>query len=396
MRSAKWFVLTRGISHRVTRHYLAAILFSLACAANANAQSANGYRWLSSTTDAATWARIQAAFQSELKPDAGNSNGGPAFQFKFLERVGVVGHSALVVVGHKTAKTPAEGDEGERFSSAFSYDLKNGTITKIELAQRMWHWRFEKLVRFEPSGAPDVAFTYLNCWECQPSRVLSVLRYDAAANKWAMRQWQPDKLIWWTAPDGLVVDADILEGADDTLSFFCVYGLLDLSGSQSDNMASRCHEVAETSTGKMIATDVTVIYSLDGGRLKIKPITDLREVKTITAKLCARESHNPVCKLPAVSTYNSQELTMLGMFPTARNTRRDAQCFRTLHGNFSIYTLVDRCGRPDAGGGTAIGFFEYRLDDGSKMTVHWKDMQHVLDIVQSDKSGQTETLLASK
>ena len=139
MRSAKWFVLTRGISHRVTRHYLAAILFSLACAANANAQSANGFRWLSSTTDAATWARIQAAFQSELKPDAGNSNGGPAFQFKFLERVGVVGHSALVVVGHKTAKTPAEGDEVERFSSAFSYDLKTGTITKIELAQRMWH-----------------------------------------------------------------------------------------------------------------------------------------------------------------------------------------------------------------------------------------------------------------
>ena len=75
---------------------------------------------------------------------------------------------------------------------------------------------------------------------------------------------------------------------------------------------------------------------------------------------------------------------------------RSLRAFRALHGDFSVYTVVDRCGRPDAGGGTAVGFLEYHLEDGSKVTIHWKDMQHVLDVVQSDKSGKSTTLLASK
>ena len=163
-----------------------------------------------------------------------------------------------------------------------------------------------------------------------------------------------------------------------------------------ENFASRCRERTETSNSKTIATDVTVLYSLDGDHLKSKPITNSKEVAEITGKLCGQKRANPLCRLPADSTYNSPQLTMLGMFPTARNTRRDAQCFRALHGDFSVYTVVDMCGRPDAGGGTAVGFVEYHLEDGSKVTIHWTNMQHVLDVVQSDKSGKTTTLVASK
>ncbi len=341
------------------------------------------------------WTEIQNAFRSELQPDPAETDG-TAFGYKFLGRVGIIDHSALVIVGHKTSKVPKEEDTGERFSSAFSFDLETGTITKIERADRLWHWSFKRLVQFDPHGAPDVAFTYLSCWECEPSEEFSTLRYDAARKKWALREWQPDKMIWWTAPGGLVVNADLLEGTDDTLSFACLYGVFDARGTQKENIASRCHEVTETSAGQKIGTDVTVVYSRDGERLKLAPVTSLPKVKTITANLCTRQSDNPVCKLPVASTYNSQERTMLGMFPTARNTRRDAECFRALHGNFSVYTLVDKCGRPDAGGGSTIGFFEYRLDGGSKVTVHWTDMQHVLDIVQSDKYGKTKNLLASR
>jgi len=371
-------------------------LFSLACATDTNAQFASGFRWLTPAADAATWAKIQDAFQNELRPDAAKTDGRTEFTYKFLERVGIADQYALVIVGHKTAKVPQKEDVDERFSSAFSFDLQTGAIRKIEQASQMWHWKFQRLAHFESSGFPDVAFTYLSCWECEPSEVLSTLHYDAERNQWALREWQPDKMIWWTGQDGLVVDADLLEGAGDTLSFACLYGVVDLHGTKKESVASRCHEVTETVTGQKIATDVTVVYSLDGDLLKLDLATSLPEVKTITAKLCARQSANPVCKLPALSTYNSQELTMLGMFPTARNTHRDAQCFRSLHGNLSIYTLVDKCGRPDAGGGTAIGFFEYHLDNGSKVTIHWTDMQHVRDIVQSDKSGKTKTLLASK
>jgi hypothetical protein len=396
MRSPSHLASPPGVFSRFAALLFTAILFSLACVTQTHAQSANNLRWLSPTADAATWAKIQDAFQSQLQPDAGKSDGSNIFGYKFVERVAIVDRSALVIVGHKTAKAAKNEDEGQRFSSAFNFDLETRAITRIERAGAMWHWKFKRLAQFERNGAPDVAFTYLSCWECEPTEVLSTIHYDGASKKWAMREWQADKMIWWTSRDGLVVDADILEGADDTASFTCLYGLLGPRGAHTENVASRCRELTETSNSKTIATDVTVVYSLDEGRLKIKPVTNVQEVAGITAKLCNQARANPLCKLPAAATYNSPQLTMLGMFPTARNTRRDTGCFRTLHGDFSIYTLVDRCGRPDAGGGTALGFFEYHLEDGSKVTVHWKDMQHVLDIVQSDRFGRTQTLLASK
>jgi len=396
MRSPKHFACTPRVSSRLAAILLAAILFSLTSAKQTRAQSPNNFRWLTPTNDAATWGRIQDAFKDKLRPDAAKADDSTIYAYKFLERIGLIDQSALVVVSHKTAKAPKKEDEGERFSSAYSFDLGTGVISKIECAEELWHWKFKRLAQFEPDGAPDVAFTYLSCWECEPSEVLSTIHYDAGAKKWAMREWQADKMIWWTGHDGLVVDADILEGADDTVSFACLYGVLDLRGAHKENIASRCRELTETSNSKTIATDVTVLYSLDGGHLKIKPVTNVKEVAEITTKLCSPKRSNPLCKVPADSTYNSPQLTMLGMFPTARNTRRDAQCFRALHGDFSVYTLVDRCGRPDAGGGTAVGFFEYHLEDGTKVTIHWTNMQHVLDIVQSDKFGKTKTLLARK
>jgi hypothetical protein len=397
MRSPNYLASTQRVSSRLAAILLAAMLFSLACAAQTHAQSASSFRWLSPILDAPTWTKIQSAFQNELQPDSPKTTGGGTlFAYRFLERVGVVEQSALVIVGHKTAKVPQKEDEGERFSSAFSFDLETGIITKIDRADQMWQWKFKQLAQFDPNGAPDVTFIYLSCWECEPSEVFSTIHYDASNKKWTLREWESDKMIWWTGQDGLVVDADILEGADDTVSFTCLYGILDLHGARRENIASRCRELTETSNSKTIATDVTALYSLDAGQLKIKPVTNLKEVAEITAKLCGPKRANPLCKLPADATYNSPQLTMLGMFPTARNTRRDAQCFGAFHGDFSVYTVVDRCGRPDGGGGTAVGFLEYHLEDGSKVTIHWTNMQHVLDVVQSDKSGKTKTLLASK
>lgn len=203
-------------------------------------------------------------------------------------------------------------------------------------------------------------------------------------------------MIWWTAQDGMVVDADILDGADGTVSFVCLYGLIESRAASTDQVASRCRELTEVTGGKTIATDVTVIYALHDGVLRVTPVTTVSEVKDVTSQLCRRKSANAICRLAPASTYNSQQLTMLGMFPNAPKTRREMDCFRSLHHDLSIYSLVDKCGRPDSGGGNAVGFFEYRLDDGSKVTIHWTDMQHILDVEQSDKSGKTRTLLASR
>jgi hypothetical protein len=375
---------------------VAAFLFCFVAAGQAKAQSADGFRWLNPKTDTATWTKIEAAFKTELQPDTAKANGDTAYGYKYVERVGVVDHSALVIIGHKTAKVPQKDDVGQRYSSAFNFDLEAGVISKIDRAEWMWHWKFKKLAQFEPSGLSDIAFTYLSCLECEPSEVLSTLAYDSNTSKWTLREWEIDRMIWWTGSDGMVVDTDILDGADDTISFACLYGVVRLENSEVDDVANRCLQMTEIENGKKVATDVTVVYSLSDGVLKVKPVSDPKEVAQVTAKLCEQKRTSPMCKLPAASTYSSRELTMLESFPHAPKTARDAKCFQSLHGDISMYTVVDKCGRPDTGGGTEMGFFEYRMADGSKVTIHWTDMIHIRDIVQSDKSGNSKALFASK
>src|SRR5215470_8655598 len=237
MRPAKHLRCTPHASSLGAAFLFAAILFSLVDAAQTKAQSVNSFHWLSPTANAATWTKIQNAFRGELQPDAARTDGSTAFGYKFLERVGLIDHSALVIVTHKTSQNPKEEDGGQRFSSAFGFNLETGVITRIGHADEMWHWKFKRLAQFERDAAPDVAFTYLSCWECEPVELLSTIYYDAANKTWAMREWQMDKMIWWTGRDGLVVDADILEGADDTVSFTCLYGVLDLRGARKENVA---------------------------------------------------------------------------------------------------------------------------------------------------------------
>jgi len=144
MRCTKRLTLTPQAPGRLACSILAATLSFLVNGAQTNAQSTTAFRWLSPQTDAATWAKIQDAFRGELRPDTSNPNEGVVFGFKFLERAGLIDHSALVIVGHKTAKNPKKEDLEERYSSAFSFDLDSGTITKVEHAEWMWHWKFKK------------------------------------------------------------------------------------------------------------------------------------------------------------------------------------------------------------------------------------------------------------
>jgi hypothetical protein len=378
---------------RLTTILLAAILLSLTTSAQGKAQSENSFRWLSPTADTAAWAQIQSAFKPELQPDTGNPDDGPVFAYKFLERVGLVGDSALVIIGHKTARFPPKDDEGERFSSAFNFDLKTGTKASIEHADRMWHWNFKTLAQFDSSGAPDVAYTYLTCWECEPSAMFSVFRYDPEFNIWKVRGWEVDRMIWWTEPDGLVLETDVSDIAD-TESFVCLYGLVDLQDSGSDQVANRCHEITGIGGTKKIVTDLTVLCSLTGERLTVTPVTDLDQIAVITSSLCRQKRTSALCKVPPASTYGAPQLTLRAMFPEAPATARKQDCFRSFQGDLSMFTVVDKCGRPDNGGGAEIGFFEYQLNDGSKITIHWTDMLHIRDMVLSDKAGQTKVLFA--
>jgi hypothetical protein len=260
----------------------------------------------------------------------------------------------------------------------------------------MWDWKFKRLVHFQQNSAPDIAYTYLTCTECEPSEMFSALRYNAVTQKWEVRTWEMDRMIWWTIKDGLVVDEDIIEGTDSAVSFECLYGVIDADSQGIDAVASRCQEVTEFDNKKTQTTDVTVLYRLDGDLLKIKPVTSAQEVADVTAKLCQGKLHQAMCKLPPKSTYNAPKMTILAMFPKAPKTARNAECFRSLEPGTSLYSVVEKCGRPDGGGGNAIGFFFYNLDDGSTITIHYVDAQHIQDVMKSDKSGKATTLVVSK
>jgi hypothetical protein len=371
------------------------MLLCIASGAGASAQSADGFRWLNAKTDAKTWAKIENAFQDELKPDEPRSDGGDAFGYEFLQRIGVVDHSALVIVGQRASKVQKE-QEWLNLSFAFNFDLESGTKSKIEHADELWHWKFKRLAHFQLGGVPDVTYTYLTCTECEPSEMFSALRYSAATKKWEVRNWEMDRMIWWTGKEGFAVYTDILEGADSAVSFDCLYGVIDVDGKGVDAIANRCQEVTELQNGKKLTTDVTVLYRLDGNLLKIKPVTSTQEVADVTAKLCLGKLHQAICKLPPVSTYESQQLTLLSMFPTAPKTVRNVDCFRSIEPGAAMYSIADKCGLPDSGGGSAVGFFTYNLNDGSTVTIHFIDDRHIQDVTQSDKTGKTKTLVATK
>lgn len=80
--------------------FLLAAAFAPATARQNKPDIANGFRWIDAATDPQLWQQIQTAFRDELAPD--EPKDGPlalyVYRYKYLDRVGIVGHSALVVI----------------------------------------------------------------------------------------------------------------------------------------------------------------------------------------------------------------------------------------------------------------------------------------------------------
>ena len=54
------------------------------------------------------------------------------------------------------------------------------------------------------------------------------------------------------------------------------------------------------------------------------------------------------------------------LFPGAPEKVRDAECFRSLKPEMSVYAVVQKCGRPDEEVGSGVYVFLYHLQDGSR------------------------------
>ena len=334
-------------------------------------ETTDTFRWIHPSSDPQLWLQIESAFQDELAPDdpkPGQDNL-DAYRYKYLQKVGILSHSALVIICRRPAKEVTKENAWDEYCSAFNFDLATKQKLTIEHADVMWKWKFKKLAKFGPSPVPDVTFTYFTCSECEPALMFASLYYEETKSAWQVRSWGDGKDLWWTVNDGLVVDFDNI-GSGDTISFDCVYGILDLKGNGFDDVVMRCKEVSYNDAGRAKIDDSTVLYSSSGGQFKRRRVTDESEAVELTAKICRPNSASMLCKLPAYMTATSGQSAALDeMFPKAPKTVRDLAHFRALKRTMSMSEVVRQCGEPDEIGGSGLIIFIYHLDDGSLVTI---------------------------
>lgn len=328
------------------------------------------FRWIHPSTDPKLWQQIRHAFQEDLAPDEPNGRDPlDVYQYKFLDKVGVVDHSALVVLGHRPGKVVSPEGWWDTYHSAFNYDLATGRKSVIEGAERFWIWKYTGLANLGPSRIPDVTFLYFTCTECEADEVFASLEYVESESVWRRRSWGDGKEIWWAVGEGLVVGSN-LSASEDILSFECVHGVMSAHPNGFQDVVARCREVSLKDEGKSEIEDVTLVYSMTDGQWKRHQIRDAKEIIQLTAEACSADSDSILCKLPLYLTAPPlPDVALEKMFPGAPKTVRDLKVFRTLKPSMSMAEVVQRCGRPDEVRGSGRTILLYYLYDGERIVI---------------------------
>src|SRR5579859_779945 len=333
--------------------------------------NSNSFRWVHENSDPQIWQQLQLAFADELAPDTPTPGQDPldVYDYKYFQKVGLINQSALVIIGRRPAKELTKENAWDEYFSAFNFNLATHEKSPIEHAEVLWIWKFIRLASFGPSSVPDVTFTYYSCTECEPTIVFASLYYDTAKSLWQIRYWSDGKDPWWATSSGLVVDADIV-ASDETLSFDCIWGILDLAHDGSQVVVERCKEITLKDKGRAQVDDSTMVFGLAGGQFKPRRVTDPSEYLDLTLKICKPTIHSWLCRLPGYMTATSGQNNALDqMFPNAPAAERDFAHFRAIKQSMSMNDVVRRCGIPDELGGSGIAIYIYHLQDDSLVVI---------------------------
>jgi hypothetical protein len=84
------------------------------------------------------------------------------------------------------------------------------------------------------------------------------------------------------------------------------------------------------------------------------------------------------------------------MFPNAPEKAQSLACFRALKPEMSMYTVVQKCGRPDEELGSGIYIFVWHLADGSTVSIGTPSLEKIWNIRYTNASGKTSSLLGTK
>jgi hypothetical protein len=253
-------------------------------ASGQNAQlSSPDFYWLNSNKDATLFARIKTAFTDELKPDDPEKvKPVVAQEYKWISRVGVFETSALVLIGERETQTSTYGD----YFIAFNYDLKSGEKTSLtSFNNGFMEWKFKRLVRFDSSRTPDIAFTHLSCTECEADYFLSSFRFDSTDAKWKIRAWGEKRTE-------ILIGSDYTVDEEDNSKDDCLFKFADFNGDGFDDLAIRCLVVTEQ---RKILEDTTTIYTIQHGQPQVLTVKDRQQLTTIRDQLCVDAKKSKLC-----------------------------------------------------------------------------------------------------
>jgi hypothetical protein len=266
---------------------------------NATGQKSD-FRWLNAKADSGVLEGIETAFSSELAPDHDPQSRTLRMTVKFIERVGLRGNSALVILGEKESKT----DPFTAFR-AFSFDLQTKAKSPIRSAgmEWFWMWRVEKVTHLTSADDTDIVFQFLNCTECEWQRLLAAMHYTVKTGTWELREWSKEDGA------GLMIGSDIQYGDDGYYYYDCLHAIADVTGDGLDDVAIRCRERVRPDPEKplkWVRRDETLLYTARDGKLARTVIANTSEYATVVRKtLCATKPSSPLCQKHAPTPLRS-------------------------------------------------------------------------------------------
>lgn len=226
----------------------------------------DAFRWLDPGADAPLVRQVERAFRPELRPDdparAEAQQRVPVLR-RFVERVGVAGTSALVLIGNRTEHGGVLGT----WYDAWNHDLATGRKERIRTKDSLFQWRFRGLVSFEPSPVPDILFQYLDCWECESTLSLASFRLDPGSGRWSARRW----LHFGKEVEFVEIAKALQHDLDDDVAYEFWHAIGDVTG---DGHADIVVERADTGLTTRKTRRRTSVHSYAGGRPVARPPAD--------------------------------------------------------------------------------------------------------------------------
>ena len=130
-----------------------------------------GFHWVDFRKEAAIVTSVASALNSE--------------NYTAIREIGVLNHFALVMTINRDPKQPTpQGDEWQ----VYNVSTKDWSAQKLVIGYNL---EIRDWIKFQSKGPPDLAVTYLHCWECEPASIFTALHFDPATG-WRAR-WNNDK-----------------------------------------------------------------------------------------------------------------------------------------------------------------------------------------------------------